>query len=300
MGGMNDAAAVPGASSPAVIVDNVSMTYTVSADAEAAGQEGEKAAKPRKLLGRRRPLSKVEALKEISLVATKGEVIGVIGLNGSGKSTLMKLICGKVRPTSGNVYASSTPTMLGVSAALVPDLSGAHNIMLGCLAMGMSPSEIKTHYQGILDLAGLEEAIHFPMSSYSSGMSSRLRFAIAVAMEPEILIMDEALNTGDDEFKDRTKKRMDEVREKAGCVFLVSHSLGTIADLCTRVIWLDKGELLFDGEPESAINWYRRYTKHLADKDRKSAGQVRRRMLRTVPSVAIQPKVAGRRKSVDA
>ncbi|WAP52905.1 ABC transporter ATP-binding protein [Arthrobacter sp. ATA002] len=210
----------------------------------------------------------------------------------------MKLICGKVQPSSGNVYASSTPTMLGVSAALVPDLSGAHNIMLGCLAMGMTRDEITEKYDEILDLAGLGEAIHFPMRSYSSGMSSRLRFAIAVSVEPEILIMDEALNTGDDEFKDRTKRRMDQVRDRAGCVFLVSHSLNTIADLCTRVIWLDKGDLLFDGEPESALNWYRRYTKHLAERDRSSAGKVRRRLRRTLEVVEIQPRTQGRRRSV--
>ncbi|WP_354179821.1 ATP-binding cassette domain-containing protein [Arthrobacter sp. UYP6] len=286
---------------PAVVIDRVSMTYAVASDAGRSLKDSDSTGTLRRLIrSGSRPSSQVEALKEFSMVATKGEVIGVIGLNGSGKSTLMKLICGKVQPTTGSVYASSTPTMLGVSAALVPDLSGAHNIMLGCLAMGMSKQDINEKYEAILELAGLGEAIHFPMSSYSSGMSSRLRFAIAVSLEPEILIMDEALNTGDDEFKDRTKRRMDQVREQAGCVFLVSHSLSTITDLCTRVIWLDKGELLFDGEPSAAINWYRKYTQHLADRDRVSAGKVRRRMRRTLSIVEIHPKAAGRRKSLDA
>ena len=286
-------------SSPAVVIDKVSMTYSVTSDAGAPDQNGRNLSLVRRLLPGLNSGSRVEALKEISLIARKGEVIGVIGLNGSGKSTLMKLICGKVRPTTGNVYASSTPTMLGVSAALVPGLSGAHNIMLGCLAMGMTRGEIAKKYEEILDLAGLGEAIHFPMSSYSAGMSSRLRFAIAVSVEPEILIMDEALNTGDDEFKDRTKRRMDQVRERAGCVFLVSHSLSTIADLCTRVIWLDKGDLLFDGEPQAALNWYRRYTKHLAERDRASALRVRRRLQRTLNVVDIHPRVAGRRRSAE-
>ena len=278
---------------PAVVIDKVSMTYKVSSSGHAGGS-GIKASVAR-FTGQGSGVE-IHALKELSLVAMRGEVVGVIGLNGSGKSTLMKLICGKVRPSQGQVFASSTPIMLGVSAALVPDLSGAHNIMLGCLAMGMSNEKILEKYDTILELSGLEESIHLPMRSYSSGMASRLRFAIAVSIEPEILIIDEALNTGDDEFKDRTKKRMDEVRAQAGCVFLVSHSLNTIRDLCTRLVWLDKGDLLYDGEPEQGINWYRKYTAELAKKDRFAAGKIRRRMLRDLEIIDVQPKVAGRRK----
>lgn len=279
--------------SPAVVIDKVAMTYNLPS----AGMDGEKGFRnaASRLVGRGSG-REISALKELSLVALHGEVIGVIGLNGSGKSTLMKLISGKINPSKGRVYASSVPIMLGVSAALVPDLSGAHNIMLGCLAMGMSNQEIAHKYESILELSGLEESIHLPMRSYSSGMSSRLRFAIAAAIDPEILIIDEALNTGDDEFKDRTKKRMDEVRAQAGCVFLVSHSLNTIRDLCTRLVWLDKGDLLYDGEPDQGINWYRKYTAELAKKDRFAAGKIRRRMLRDLVVLDIQPKVAGRRK----
>ena len=281
------------AGAPAVVIDKVAMTYTVPVAGSASGGGIKKTLV--RFAGQGRG-TKVAALKELSLVAMRGEVIGVIGLNGSGKSTLMKLISGKLYPTQGRVYASSMPIMLGVSAALVPDLSGAHNIMLGCLAMGMSNQEIETKYDAILELSGLEESIHLPMRSYSSGMSSRLRFAIAAAIDPEILIIDEALNTGDDEFKDRTRKRMDEVRAQAGCVFLVSHSLGTIRDLCTRLIWLDKGDLLYDGAPDIGIAWYRKYTAQLAAKDRITAGRIRRRMLRDVEVIDIQPKTAGRRK----
>lgn len=188
--------------SPAVVIDKVAMTYTIPA----GGMKGEEGIRPAisRLVGKGGG-TEIYALKELSLVAMHGEVIGVIGLNGSGKSTLMKLISGKINPSRGQVYASSTPIMLGVSAALVPDLSGAHNIMLGCLAMGMSNQDIARKYDSILELSGLEESIHLPMRSYSSGMASRLRFAIAAAIDPEILIIDEALNTGDDEFKDRTK-----------------------------------------------------------------------------------------------
>lgn len=279
--------------SPAVVIDKVAMTYTIPSADPISGSG------LRKTLARfsgRGSRTEIAALNELSLVAMRGEVIGVIGLNGSGKSTLMKLISGKVHPSKGQVYASSVPIMLGVSAALVPDLSGAHNIMLGCLAMGMSNREIEAKYDSILELSGLEESIHFPMRSYSSGMASRLRFAIAAAIDPEILIIDEALNTGDDEFKDRTKKRMDEVRAQAGCVFLVSHSLATIGDLCTRLIWLDKGDLLYDGDPAQGLNWYRKYTAQLAARDRFAAAKIRRRMLQDLEIIDVQPKSAGRRK----
>ncbi|MCQ2000396.1 ABC transporter ATP-binding protein [Arthrobacter zhaoxinii] len=281
--------------SPAVVVDNVAMSYRVASSGAAGNSE--QATSLSKRLSRRASTVEVRALAPLSFVAEQGEAIGVIGLNGSGKSTLMNLLCGKLQPSGGAVYASSTPTMLGVSAALVPDLSGAQNIMLGCLALGMTHAQIAAKYESIMELSGLEGSINLPMRSYSSGMSSRLRFAIATAIDPEILIIDEALNTGDDEFRDRTKRRMDSLRAQAGCVFLVSHSLKTIQDLCTRVIWLDKGDLLFDGDPEVALNWYRRYTKELANKDRFAAAKVRRRMLNDLRPVSVQPLAAGRRKS---
>lgn len=286
------------ATSPAVVIDGVSMVYRTD--------RGKSTIRPGILKyfdGQRASQSPdagsthVHALKPISLIAEHGESIGVIGLNGSGKSTLMKLVCGKLVPTQGSIYASSTPVMLGVSAALVPDLSGRDNVVLGCLAMGMKHDEIKRKYPGILDLAGLESAINLPMRSYSSGMSARLRFAIAASINPEILILDEALNTGDDEFRGRTKKRMDTLREQAGCVFLVSHSLSTVQDLCTRIIWLDKGNLLYDGAPAYGLKWYRRYTKFLAEGNKASANQIQRRMLRELQPVHISPKSSGRRKS---
>ena len=123
----------------------------------------------------------VHALNELSLVVERGESVGIIGRNGSGKSTLMKIISGQSKPTSGAVYASSTPIMLGVNAALVQDLSGDQNVILGCLAMGMSRVQAHEKFDGIVELSGLEKSIHLPMKSYSFGMASRLRFAIAAS-----------------------------------------------------------------------------------------------------------------------
>ncbi|MHA7221488.1 ABC transporter ATP-binding protein [Arthrobacter sp. RHLT1-20] len=255
------------------------MTYkTTSRSRDAAAPPGSPWQKLKQNVGRTTAVS-VTALKELSLVVEHGESVGIIGRNGSGKSTLLKLVGGQIPPTSGAVYATSTPVMLGVNAALIPGLSGDQNIVLGCLAMGMSRQQIDEKYAAIVDLSGLDEAIHMPMKSYSAGMASRLRFAIAAAIDPEILIIDEALNTGDAQFKDRTRKRMLELLGQAGTVFLVSHSMSTILDLCNRAIWLDQGEMLADGAPAEVVKSYRLFTQRLADGDRVGALKLRRRMI---------------------
>ncbi|MHA7155895.1 ABC transporter ATP-binding protein [Arthrobacter sp. TMN-50] len=279
---------------PTVVVDNVSMIYRVpTTEKTAVGLSG-LSGSVRRTIGRK-PTVDVQALKEISLVVGRGESVGIIGRNGSGKSTLMRLINGRVPPTSGAIYASARPTLLGVSAALVQDISGEQNIMLGCLAMGMSKQEIASKYQSILELSGLENSIHLPMRTYSSGMGSRLQFAIATAVDPEILLIDEALNTGDDQFKGRTKQRMNELRGKAGCVFLVSHSEGTIREMCSRVIWLEEGELVMDGDPGEVLKWYRTFIKHLTGGDRVSALKTKRRMMNALVVPELIARETGRR-----
>lgn len=264
---------------PAVVIDKVSMTYQTTSRSHDTD-----ARKPKSRLARIRTSDrarsvKVVALQEMSLVVEHGESVGIIGRNGSGKSTLLKLVGGQVPPTNGAVYATSTPVMLGVNAALIPGLSGDQNIILGCLAMGMSHQQINAKYSQIVELSGLDEAVHMPMKSYSAGMSSRLRFAIAAAIDPEILIIDEALNTGDAQFKDRTRKRMMELLDQAGTVFLVSHSMQTILDLCNRVVWLDQGELVADGKPSVVVKEYRLFTQKLAANDRISAMKIKRRSM---------------------
>lgn len=265
--------------SPAVVIDKVSMTYrTTSRSKNDSSNRGAGWAGIKSGLSRTSTV-KVTALKELSLVVEHGQALGIIGRNGSGKSTLLKLVGGQVPPSSGAVYATSTPVMLGVNAALIPGLSGDQNIVLGCLAMGMSRQQIDRKYAAIVELSGLDDAIHMPMKSYSAGMASRLRFAIAAAIDPEILIIDEALNTGDAQFKDRTRKRMLELLGNAGTVFLVSHSMSTVLDLCNRAIWIDQGELLADGTPADVVKWYRLFTQKLAAGDRVGALKLRRRMV---------------------
>ncbi|TLQ01466.1 ABC transporter ATP-binding protein [Nesterenkonia salmonea] len=250
-----------------VAVDNASKIYRIRSGTEHKNSTKRVGRHLQRALGS--GWSEIPALNELSFVVNRGETVGVIGTNGSGKSTLMKLLTGKIRPTSGEVFATSTPVMLGVNAALVREISGRENIKLGCLAMGLSPKEAQKKFDMIVEISGLHEALDRPLKAYSSGMASRLQFAIATSVDPDILLIDEALNTGDAQFRSRTKKRLDEVRAQAGCVFLVSHSLGTIKQMCTRVIWIEQGRMLADGDPEWVCSQYQEYTDH------KSNGRMR-------------------------
>ncbi|MBG6223457.1 teichoic acid transport system ATP-binding protein [Arthrobacter sp. CAN_A2] len=286
-----------GGAQPTVVVRDVSMRYHVpSTEVQQSTSRGGASGLARKILGRA-PLVPVDALNPLSLVAEHGESIGIVGRNGSGKSTLMRLISGQSRPTGGAVYASSVPVMLGVNAALVPELSGDHNIVLGCLAMGLTRAQIDEKFASIVDLSGLEKAIHLPMRSYSSGMSSRLRFAIAASVDPEILLIDEALNTGDAQFRERSKERMDELRAKAGSVFLVSHSLTTIKEMCTRTLWLDRGDLLMDGDPASVTTAYLEYTRHLTKGNNESASRLRAEARSSLVITEVDAHGSGRRRA---
>jgi teichoic acid transport system ATP-binding protein len=147
--------------------------------------------------------------------------------------------------------------MLGVGAALIPELSGEKNIMLGGLALGFAKTEVDELRDEIVSFAELEEFIDLPMRTYSSGMQARLKFAIAAAKQHEILIVDEALAVGDQRFRQRSEARIREIRENAGTVFLVSHSMKSIMDTCSRVIWINKGVLEMDGDPKEVVTAYK-------------------------------------------
>ena len=256
---MSDAALAPprAPDAPTVIVDHLDVTYRVYADSQP---------KLRKLfVGDRtqREYRSVEAVKDLSFVAEPGEAIGIIGHNGSGKSTLLRAIAGLVPSTGGQIFGSSIPVLLGVAAALEPDISGRRNIYLGGTALGITREELETRFDDIVEFAGLEEFIDLPLRAYSSGMRSRLQFAIATAVTPEILMVDEALSTGDGEFKDRSDARIREMIGEAGTVFLVSHSLKSITDVCTRALWLDHGRLIADGEPGPVVGAYQDHVDRL-------------------------------------
>jgi teichoic acid transport system ATP-binding protein len=207
--------------------------------------------------------TKVHAVKDLSFVAKHGESIGVIGVNGSGKSTLLKAIAGLVPVANGTVYAGGEPSLLGVNAALLWDLTGEENIIIGGLALGLSNAEIRSRVPEIADFAGLGDFIHLPLRTYSSGMAARLRFAISTAVQPDILMIDEALATGDAEFRARSQERIDEIRSQAATVVLVAHSMSTIKEMCSRVLWINGGHLIADGDPDEVCDAYMEYIKLL-------------------------------------
>jgi teichoic acid transport system ATP-binding protein len=245
---------------PTVLVHRLSMHYSVPSSDRSAGSSNGAGVGGRLLssVGWSRNVT-VRALKNVTFVARSGESIGVVGHNGSGKSTLLRIIAGLETPTSGTILASATPSFLGVNAALLPELSGMANVRLGLLAMGKTPNEVRRALPDVLDLAGIGDAIHLPMKTYSSGMGARLRFAIAAAARPEILLIDEALATGDAATKERSEARMAEIRQQAGTVFLVSHAAQTIEEMCTRAIWLHQGEMVLDGPAYETARAYRQW-----------------------------------------
>lgn len=245
-----------GAAVPTVVVDDVHLTYRIVGKRK--GRRGASGAGLRRLVLREEAPGQrsINAVRGVSLTAYRGEAIGLIGPNGSGKSTLLRSIAGLMAPSHGVVWTHGQASLLGVAAAMMPAMSGDQNIMLGCLAIGMTPAEIAEEYDAICEFAGIGEFVHLPMNTYSSGMGARLRFAIAAARAPDILLIDEALATGDARFRRRSENRILELRKQAGTVFLVSHSLGIVRDSCTRAIWLENGRIVMDGEANTVVDAY--------------------------------------------
>lgn len=242
------------AGDPTVHAENLVVTYRVYTDQRPAMKDivtGK---------SRTRSFREIHAVRGVTFTARTGEAIGLIGRNGSGKSTLLRGLAGLLPATSGAAYAASEPVLLGVGSALQQNLSGRRNIELGMLALGMSRDEVQERIDHVAWFADLEDFIDLPLRTYSSGMTARLRFSIATELKPEILMIDEALAVGDALFKKRSESRIQELIESAGTVFLVSHSMSSILDVCNRVMWLEEGQVQADGDPEEVIDTYRRFT----------------------------------------
>lgn len=233
---------------------------------------------PTTLRGRlsRRRLVSVAAVRGVSFTARSGEFIGIIGRNGSGKSTLLRVLAGLESPTRGTVLTSAKPMLLGVSAALIPDLTGAENITLGGLAMGLTPEQVKVMFESVVELSALGDAIDLPMRTYSSGMAARLKFAISLGADPSILMIDEALSTGDATFAERSKRAMDDMLSRAGTVFLVNHAAQTIENMCSRAIWMERGRIVLDGDAVEVARKYRWFAHNLAQGDEEKAASLLR------------------------
>ncbi|PRZ44365.1 ABC-2 type transport system ATP-binding protein/lipopolysaccharide transport system ATP-binding protein [Antricoccus suffuscus] len=184
------------------------------------------------------------ALRDISLDIPRGKTFGLIGHNGSGKSTLLKLIAGIHRPTKGSVVAHGrVSAMLELGAGFHPELSGRENVYLNGSILGMTRKQIDRAMERIVDFSGLSEFIDTPVKIYSSGMYVRLGFAIAVNLDPEILIVDEVIAVGDEEFQRKCFDHLYDLRRRGTTIVMVSHSLGLMAEICDEVAWIDSGRL---------------------------------------------------------
>jgi ABC-type polysaccharide/polyol phosphate transport system ATPase subunit len=236
----------------AIHVDDLSVTYRTSL---------ERAPTLRSRLlrtGRREPrIREVEAVKGVSFDVPKGSVLGVVGANGAGKSTLVRSIAGILPPTSGRVEVHGrVSTLLALGVGFNRKLSGAENVRLGGLAAGLTRDELADKYEDIVRFAELEKFMDMPMRTYSSGMYGRLAFSVAVNMEPDILLIDEALSVGDARFKRKSFRKMKQLVRQDRTVVLVSHALQSIKDLSDHAIWMHEGELRMWDDPESVIDAY--------------------------------------------
>lgn len=199
----------------------------------------------------------VSGLDDISLTFRDGERIGLIGHNGSGKTTLLRVLSGIYIPTHGEAVINGTCiSLINISLGIDPDATGYENIRLRAAMMGMSPQEIAEKIDEIAEFSDLGDFLDVPFRTYSSGMQLRLAFATSTAVRPEILIMDEWLSTGDENFKERANQRMEELVGSTKILILASHSRELLTTNCSRVIWLDRGKVRMDGEPEEVLSAY--------------------------------------------
>jgi len=195
-----------------------------------------------------------EALKGVSFRIQNADAVGIIGRNGSGKSTILKIIAGVYQPTAGHVKVSGrVAALIELAAGFHPELTGRENILLNGLLLGLNKREIAEREQQIIDFAEIGEFIDSPVKQYSSGMFMRLGFAIAVQVDPDILLMDEILAVGDLSFQQKCLERLDDFRARRKTIILVSHDMAAIREHCRRVLLIDSGHVLADGAPDQVI-----------------------------------------------
>ena len=202
---------------------------------------------------------KFYALNNLSFEVKKGETVGIIGTNGSGKSTILKIITGVLTPTTGEVEVNGViSALLELGAGFNMDYTGIENIYMNGTMMGFSKKEMDAKLQEILDLADIGDFVYQPVKTYSSGMFVRLAFALAINVEPEILIVDEALSVGDVFFQSKCYRRMEEIRQKGTTILMVTHDMGSIIKYCDKVVLLNKGNFVAEGAPGHMVDLYKK------------------------------------------
>jgi lipopolysaccharide transport system ATP-binding protein len=199
------------------------------------------------------------ALKDVSLEVPRGKTIGIIGRNGSGKSSLLQVVAGTLTPTSGNIYVyGRVAALLELGAGFNPEFTGRENVFMNAAILGLGQAEIEQRYDSIVEFAAIGDFINQPIKTYSSGMYARLAFAVAVNVDPDILVVDEVLSVGDEAFQRKCFGRIEKIKEKGGTILFVSHSAGTIIDLCDQTILMDAGERILTGLPKTVVSVYQR------------------------------------------
>jgi ABC-type polysaccharide/polyol phosphate transport system ATPase subunit len=238
----------------AVFLHDVSVHYRVPTEAVGTFKEY-----MIKLVKREIDHKSFSALKKINLEVKKGEIFGIIGRNGAGKSTLMKVISKVLIPSEGRVWIKGhISPLLQLGAGFHFELTGRENIFLNATLLGHSHAEIEAKVDEIIEFAELGNFIEAPLRTYSSGMQSRLGFAVATAWQPDILILDEVLSVGDIAFQEKCIKRMEFFRDGGATVLMVSHSINQVKEICQHAIWLDHGEIRKQGDAEEVCNDYQK------------------------------------------
>lgn len=239
----------------AVKIDDVTMTYRITQEKIDSLKEYFV-----KSLKREIKYKEFNAIKSLSLEIKKGERLGIIGHNGAGKSTLLKLISGVIKPTQGKIAINGTiAPLLELGAGFDPDLTGAKNIYLNGAILGRSKKFLDERFAEIVNYADLGDFINVPVKNYSSGMRARLGFAVATQIDPDILILDEILGVGDQNFRDKSTNKMKEMINSGKTVLLVSHSIEQIQELSDKVVWLQNGEIREYGSAEKVCGNYKKF-----------------------------------------
>jgi ABC-type polysaccharide/polyol phosphate transport system ATPase subunit len=204
----------------------------------------------------RRKSTRFWALEDVSFVVEPGDILGIIGANGSGKSTLLLAIAGVLRPDAGMIYASGRPTLLTIAAPFETELTGRQNIFLNAAYLGFGRKEISGRVDEIIAFSELGSFIDVPVRKYSAGMRTRLAFAVASHLEPDVLLLDEILGVGDEAFREKSSKKMRSLIEGAKAIVVVTHNMGFVKQMCTKALWLEDGRVAGYGEPAEIVNQY--------------------------------------------
>lgn len=217
------------------------------------------------------------ALRDVSFNVGRGETVGIIGRNGSGKSTLLQMICGTLMPTSGTVETQGrVAALLELGAGFNPEFTGRENVFLNAMVLGLSQPEIEARFDEIAAFADIGQFIEQPVKHYSSGMYARLAFAVAINVDPDILVVDEALAVGDEPFQRKCFARIDAIKNRGATILFVSHSGAAIINLCDRAVLLNAGERLFTGIPKRAVYFGQKLGNTTSDKAVELIAEIRR------------------------